>query len=190
MINSSYYTLITEQKNDILINLKVIGKIGPGDKINTKKKHFDKDNTSWYQPFLRLYRGDSRECSINQVNCLINEANNLITVAIKSKQTFRLHPFGGTQDTENRRTPPRRGGGTFGYTPSGVHTAPTGRNLWFHTAASPPPTKPFGVLPIISIVKNYKSLFILLFVITFFIFGVVLTNQIPKINQKCAETAR
>jgi len=122
MINSSYYTLITEQKNDILINLKVIGKIGPGDKINTKKKHFDKDNTSWYQPFLRLYRGDSRECSINQVNCLINEANNLITVAIKSKQTFRLHPFGGTQDTENRRTPPRRGGGTFGYTPSGVHT--------------------------------------------------------------------
>ena len=91
MINSSYYTLITEQKNDILINLKVIGKIGPGDKINTKKKHFDKDNTSWYQPFLRLYRGDSRECSINQVNCLINEANNLITVAIKSKQTFRRH---------------------------------------------------------------------------------------------------
>ena len=58
------------------------------------------------------------------------------------------------------------------------------------SAASPPPTKPLGILPIISIVKNYKSLFILLFVITFFIFGVVLTNQIPKINQKCAETAR
>ncbi len=99
MINSSYYTLITEQKNDILINLKVIGKIGPGDKINTKKKHFDKDNTSWYQPFLRLYRGDSRECSINQVNCLINEANNLITVAIKSKQTFRRHCPVGAVDT-------------------------------------------------------------------------------------------
>lgn len=86
MINSSHYTLITEQKNDILINLKVIGKIGPGDKINTKKKHFDKDNTSWYQPFLRLYRGDSRECCINQINYLINETNTLITLAIKSKQ--------------------------------------------------------------------------------------------------------
>ena len=88
MINSSYYTLITEQKNDILINLKVIGQIGPGDKINTKKKHFDIDNTSWYQSFLRLYRGDPLECSINQVHYLINEANNLITVAIKSTQTF------------------------------------------------------------------------------------------------------
>ena len=77
---------------------------------------------------------------------------------------------------------------------SNGHTAPLERrNLWFHTAASPPHTKPSGEnfsLPIISIVKNYKSLFILLFVITFFIFGVVLTNQIPKINQKCAETAR
>ena len=120
MINSSYYTLITEQKNDILINLKVIGKIGPGDKINTKKKHFDKDNTSWYQPFLRLYRGDSRECSINQVNCLINEANNLITVAIKSKQTFRRHPSGGSQDT-----------------PSGVHHITPETDEFFYKNFSP-----------------------------------------------------
>lgn len=93
MINSSHYTLITEQKNDILINLKVIGKIGPGDKINTKKKHFDKDNTSWYQPFLRLYRGDSRECSINQVNYLINETNTLITLAIDSKRNKQINEF-------------------------------------------------------------------------------------------------
>lgn len=88
--------------------------------------------------------------------------------------------------TALRRTPPRRGGGTFG-SDLWFHTALPGVQ---HTAASPPPTKPLGILPIISIVKNYKSLFILLFVITFFIFGVVLTNQIPKINQKCAETAR
>jgi len=88
MINSSHYTLITEQKNDILINLKVIGKIGPGDKINTKKKHFDKDNTCWYQPFLRLYRGDSRECSINQVKYLIDETNTLIALAIRNKHNY------------------------------------------------------------------------------------------------------
>jgi len=114
--------------------------------------------------------------------------SHLIVPKTMKPSSFPKSISNGHTAPTGRRTP--RIGGTFGYTPSGVHTAPTGRNLWFHTAASPPPTKPFGVLPIISIVKNYKSLFILLFVITFFIFGVVLTNQIPKINQKCAETAR
>ncbi len=121
--------------------------------------------------------------------------SHLIVPKTMKPSSFPKSISNGHTAPTGRRTP--RIGGTFGYTPSGVHTA-LRRNLWFHTAlpgvqhtaASPPPTKPLGILPIISIVKNYKSLFILLFVITFFIFGVVLTNQIPKINQKCAETAR
>ena len=45
------------QVQNLLINLKVLSQIGPGDKINTKEKNIEIDNNNWGQALRRAYRG-------------------------------------------------------------------------------------------------------------------------------------
>ena len=66
----------------LLTNLKVIGKIGPGFKINTKGKYIQLDDTTYWQGFTRWYRGDSRDTMYEKIHSTINSCNKVILMAI------------------------------------------------------------------------------------------------------------
>ena len=59
------------QVQNLLINLKVLSQIGPGDKINTKEKNIEIDNNNWGQSLRRTYRGDDRKLTFDMINNLI-----------------------------------------------------------------------------------------------------------------------
>tara|TARA_Y100000389_G_scaffold204899_1_gene260619 strand:+ start:5626 stop:6072 length:447 start_codon:yes stop_codon:yes gene_type:complete len=59
------------QVQNLLINLKVLSQIGPGDKINTKEKNIEIDSNSWGQSLRRTYRGDDRKLTFDMINNLI-----------------------------------------------------------------------------------------------------------------------
>ena len=59
------------QVQNLLINLKVLSQIGPGDKINTKEKNIEIDSNSWGQSVRRTYRGDDRKLTFDMINNLI-----------------------------------------------------------------------------------------------------------------------
>ena len=67
----------------LLVNLKVLGKIGPGSKINTKEKYLELDDTTWYQSALRWYRGDSRYTTSDKIQTTIKKSSIIVNNAIK-----------------------------------------------------------------------------------------------------------
>lgn len=73
----------------LLIDLKVISKIGPGNKINTKEKYLELDDTTWWQGALRWYRGDSRQTTSDKVHITISSCSHIINAAISD---FRTEP--------------------------------------------------------------------------------------------------
>lgn len=66
----------------LLTNLKVIGKIGPGFKINTKGKYIQLDDTTYWQGFTRWYRGDSRDTMYEKIHNTIVSCNKVIMMVI------------------------------------------------------------------------------------------------------------
>ena len=66
----------------LLTNLKVIGKIGPGFKINTKEKYIHLDDTTYWQGLLRWYRGDSRDTMYEKIHSTIISSNKVVLMAI------------------------------------------------------------------------------------------------------------
>lgn len=66
----------------IMTNLKVIGKIGPGFKINTKGKYLQLDDTTYWQGFIRWYRGDSRSTMYERVHATIVSSLKVVSMAI------------------------------------------------------------------------------------------------------------
>lgn len=66
------------QVQNLLINLKVLSQIGPGDKINTKEKNIEIDNNNWGQALRRAYRGDDRKLTFDVINNLIANLTNII----------------------------------------------------------------------------------------------------------------
>ncbi len=73
----------------LLIDLKVISKIGPGTKINTKEKYLELDDTTWWQGALRWYRGDSRQTTSDKIHTTISSCSHIINAAIND---FRNEP--------------------------------------------------------------------------------------------------
>jgi len=67
----------------LIIDLKVISKIGPGTKINTKEKYLELDDTTWWQGALRWYREDSRQTSSDKIHTTINSCSTIINLAIQ-----------------------------------------------------------------------------------------------------------
>lgn len=67
----------------LMTNLKVIGKIGPGFKIDTKGKYLKLDDTTYWQGALRWYRGDNRDTMYEKVHSTILSSLKIITMAIK-----------------------------------------------------------------------------------------------------------
>lgn len=76
---------------DLIINLKVIGKIGTGFKINTKEKYIELDDSTWYQWALRKYRGDTRYSSITKINDTVEQVKFLIRIALEEVESERIH---------------------------------------------------------------------------------------------------
>lgn len=66
----------------LLIDLKVISKIGPGTKVNTKEKYLELDDTTWWQGALRWYRGDSRQTSSDKIHNTVASCATIINSAI------------------------------------------------------------------------------------------------------------
>jgi hypothetical protein len=72
----------SECVENLMINLRVIGKIEPGFKINTKETHLELDNTTQWQFLLRWYRGDSRYTTIGKIHSIITNSSHIINQAI------------------------------------------------------------------------------------------------------------
>lgn len=66
----------------LIIDLKVISKIGPGSKINTKEKYLELDDTTWWQGALRWYRGDSRQTTCDKIHLTILYSSSIVNLAI------------------------------------------------------------------------------------------------------------
>jgi hypothetical protein len=66
----------------LMVNLKVMAKIGPGFKINTKEKYLELDDTTWVQGVLRWYRGDSRQTTLDKIHISVNSSANHVNKAL------------------------------------------------------------------------------------------------------------
>ena len=71
------------QVQNLLINLKVLSQIGPGDKINTKEKNIEIDNNNWGQSLRRTYRGDDRKLTFDMINNLITTLTLIIQKSLE-----------------------------------------------------------------------------------------------------------
>ena len=71
------------QVQNLLINLKVLSQIGPGDKINTKEKNIEIDSNNWGQSLRRTYRGDDRKLTFDMINNLITTLTLIIQKSLE-----------------------------------------------------------------------------------------------------------
>ena len=74
---------VEKNTKDLLINLKVLGSIGANYKLNTKGKYLELDDSTWFQWALRKYRGDTRHCSIEKVDKIIDETKHVVEDLLK-----------------------------------------------------------------------------------------------------------
>jgi len=72
----------------LLINLKVIGKIGPNTKVNTKGKYLQLDDTTYWQGALRWYRGDNREIMYDKIHSAIMGSSKLVFLAVNDYNKY------------------------------------------------------------------------------------------------------
>lgn len=72
-----------------MTNLKVIGKIGPGFKVNTKGKYLQLDDTTYWQGAMRWFRGDSRNTMYEKIHSTIYNSFTIINMAISD---YRENP--------------------------------------------------------------------------------------------------
>ena len=61
-----------------IINLKILGELCQGVKLNTRERYFTLDDTTWYQGVYRTWRGDSRQLTYEKINELISDTRELI----------------------------------------------------------------------------------------------------------------
>jgi len=62
----------------IVINLKLLGELEMGVKLNTRENFFSIDDTRWDQGARRMWRGDSRNSSYEKISELVSETKNLL----------------------------------------------------------------------------------------------------------------
>lgn len=72
-----------EYADKLITDLGVIGKIGPGTKINTKNKYLKLDDTTWWQGATRWYRGDSRDTTYDKIHLAISNSYRFIKLALE-----------------------------------------------------------------------------------------------------------
>jgi hypothetical protein len=62
----------------LFVDLAVLGKVGSGYKINTKGVYLELDDSKWYQPASRWFRGDSRHSTMEKINSTIETTSLLV----------------------------------------------------------------------------------------------------------------
>lgn len=62
----------------IVINLKLLGELEMGVKLNTRENFFSIDDTRWDQGVRRTWRGDSRNSTYEKISELVSESKNLL----------------------------------------------------------------------------------------------------------------
>lgn len=67
----------TSKSRMAIINLKILGELKNGVKLNTHEKYFTLDDTHWYQPLRRLYRGDNRNLAYEKISELVSNIQEL-----------------------------------------------------------------------------------------------------------------
>ena len=66
-----------EDLKSIIINLKVVGQLEKGSKLNTREKFFFIDEKSWSQGMKRMYRQDDRNETYEKISLLIQFVGNI-----------------------------------------------------------------------------------------------------------------
>jgi len=74
----------SECLDNLIINLKVLGKISAGSKINTKEKYLEIDSNTWGQAVIRWIRGDNRKATCDSIHSIISSASHVIQHSLKS----------------------------------------------------------------------------------------------------------
>jgi hypothetical protein len=67
----------------LIINLKIIGHLKTGVKLNAREKFFELDDINWYQGLFRLYRRDDRTVTYEKITFLIKDLSELILLEDK-----------------------------------------------------------------------------------------------------------
>lgn len=62
----------------LIINLKTLGNLERGIKLNTREKYFTLDDFNWYQGAKRFYRRDDRTVTYEKISFLIRNISELI----------------------------------------------------------------------------------------------------------------
>lgn len=62
----------------IVINLKLLGKLEMGVKLNTRGSYFSIDDTRWDQGVRRMWRGDNRDSTYEKISELIKDTKELL----------------------------------------------------------------------------------------------------------------
>lgn len=65
----------------LMVDLRTLGKIEEGKKINTKEKYISSDESTFFQFAWRWYRGDSRIATGNKIESILTCSSNLIEQA-------------------------------------------------------------------------------------------------------------
>lgn len=81
----------------LIINLKIIGKINSGEKLNTRNKYFTIDQASILQGPLRAYRRDDRNVTCEKIAILVKEVHELI----ESTDMNKVKSFGFEDETDD-----------------------------------------------------------------------------------------
>ena len=58
-----------------IINIKILGELKNGVKLNTREKHFALDDVGLFQSLKRLYRVDSRESTYEKISELVKDVH-------------------------------------------------------------------------------------------------------------------
>ena len=66
------------KSKSILINLKILGELEIGVKLNTRERYFELDDPSWYQGARRKWRGDTKQSAYEKISELILDTKEML----------------------------------------------------------------------------------------------------------------
>ena len=78
----------------LIINLKVLGELDKGVKLNTREKYFTLDNITWYQGLKRFYRRDDRSVTYEKISYLIRNIQDLANNCTDGPRSLGLENIG------------------------------------------------------------------------------------------------
>ena len=78
----------SEHTDRVIVNLKVLAALKPGDRIYTRSTGFEVAEASWYNTLTRWAQGDSRWVNLDAIKTLMEDATRILS-------TYVLHAWPG-----------------------------------------------------------------------------------------------